>query len=230
MTPWKLIDRAPVPGGEGEMSLYARGEEFSIRVAGQELMNSRLYAVEDALAKLGCEQVRQRRAPCVLIGGLGMGYALATALRTLGRDARVVVAELVPAVVTWNETHLGHLAEHPLRDDRVTLERADVAAVMKQATAAFDAILLDVDNGPDGLTRASNDWLYGRAGLASAARALRPQGVLGVWSTGQEPAFVRRLRAAGFEVDERSAPSRGKRGARHTIWLATQRRVSRAQA
>jgi spermidine synthase len=164
----------------------------------------------------------------VLIGGLGMGYALATALAALGDDAEVVMAELVSSVVTWNRSVFGHLAGQPLRDPRVTLREDDVGRVIKEARGAYDAILLDVDNGPEGLTRAANDDLYGAAGLAAARRALRPAGVLGIWSSGPRPAFVRRLRRAGFDVDEIAVTARGqRRGARHTIWLAT---PSRARA
>ena len=184
-------------------------------------MNSRKYAVEDALSQIGCARVRDRRQSRVLIGGLGMGYALRTALSGLKADAEVVVAELVPAVVTWNRSWLGHLAGHPLNDRRVALRETDVAVVLKEKRGAYDAILLDVDNGPEGLTRRGNDWLYGRAGLASAHAALRDEGVLGVWSAGRNEPFVRRLRSAGFAVDEIAVKARGHgRGARHTIWLA----------
>src|SRR5882672_6275149 len=132
MIPWRLLDRAPVPDGEGELLLYSRGDEFSIRVAGTELMNSRVYAKEDALSVLGCARVKDRKKARVLIGGLGMGYALATALAALGRDADVVIAELVPAIVKWNRELLGHLAGHPLRDRRVTLREADVGRVLAE--------------------------------------------------------------------------------------------------
>jgi spermidine synthase len=222
MIPWKLLDSALVGDG-GELRLYQRGDEFSIRVRGEELMNSRVYSRTDALSELGCARVRQRKKARVLIGGLGMGYALATALANLERDAEVVVAELMPAVVEWQRSVLGHLAGHPLREKRVTLLQADVAKVLKEHQNAYDAILLDVDNGPEGLTQTSNDWLYGRAGLACARAALRPKGVLGYWSAGPNRAFARRLQGAGFKVEEIRVTSRdGGRGARHTLWLATQ--------
>ena len=160
----------------------------------------------------------------MLIGGLGMGYSLRSALTALGPDAKVVVAELVPAVVRWNREHFGHLADHPLRDRRVVVREDDVGAVMAEQRAAFDAILLDVDNGPNGLTRLENDALYGDAGLLRAMAALRPKGVLGVWSAGADRGFVKRLRKAGFDVDEIPNRSRGGgRGSRHTLWLATPR-------
>jgi spermidine synthase len=222
MIPWRLLDQARVPGSDGELRLYARDEEFSIRVNGQELMNSRAYASEDALSQLGCARIRERKGARVLIGGLGMGFALATALAALERDAEVVVAELVGSVVSWNRSLFGHLAGHPLRDRRVTVRESDVGRVLQERAGAYDAILLDVDNGPEGLTRRENDWLYGRAGLAAARAALRPSGVLGIWSAGPHRAFVRRLHAAGFAVEEIAVTARGQgRGARHVIWLAT---------
>jgi len=224
VVPWRLLDRARVPGAPEELVLYARGEEFSIRVGGEELMNSRVYARQDTLSELGCARVRDRQGVRVLIGGLGMGFALATALAALQRDAQVVVAELVPQVVTWNRDLLGHLAGHPLRDPRVVMREGDVGEVIAERKGAYDAILLDVDNGPEGLTRKQNDRLYGKAGLAAARAALRDRGVLGVWSSGPRPAFARALRTARFEVEEVTFGARGGgRGARHVIWLATPR-------
>jgi spermidine synthase len=221
MIPWRLLDRAQVPNGEGELRLYSRGAEFSIRVGPTELMNSRVYATEDALSEVGCARVRDRKKARVLIGGLGMGYSLRSALSALDADAEVVVAELVPAVVTWNREHFGHLAGHPLSDPRVTLREADVAQVLKESRAAYDAVLLDVDNGPDGLTRKGNDRLYSAAGLACARAALRPRGVLGIWSQGPDDAFVRRMQRADLVVEQINVTARGHgRGARHTIWIA----------
>src|SRR4051812_41970650 len=165
MIPWRLLDHAPVPNGQGELFLYARDDEFSIRVSGIELMNSRAYSKEDALSALGCARVKDRKRPQVLIGGLGMGYALATALSALDASAEVVIAELVPAVVRWNREVFGHLAGHPLRDPRVTLREEDVGRVLQERPNRYDAILLDVDNGPEGLTRKDNDRLYSHAGL-----------------------------------------------------------------
>jgi spermidine synthase len=222
MIPWKLLDRAQVPGDGGELTLYVRDQEYSIRVAQVELMNSRVYAREDALSKLGCERIRGRKKARVLIGGLGMGFALATALDNVGPDASVEVAELVPGVLEWNREIVGHLAGHPLRDRRVITREMDVARVIRESPAGFDAVLLDVDNGPDGLTRRSNGWLYSDAGIASCRAALRPSGVLGVWSAGPDRAFVRRLHRANLSVDEVEVGSRSKhRGARHTLWFAT---------
>ncbi len=221
MLPWKLLDRAPVPGGKGELMLYRRGEEFSIRVTGQgELMNSRAHGSEDMLAALACVRLAGRERPRLLIGGLGMGFTLAAALRDLGPDAEVVVAELVPAVVAWNRGVLAALAGNPLRDARVTVHETDVARLLRAERNAFDAIVLDVDNGPEGLTRDANDWLYGNAGLAAAFAALRADGILAVWSAGEDRDFTDRLRRTGFEVEEVRVRARVSKGSRHTIWLA----------
>jgi spermidine synthase len=221
MVPWELLDSAAVPGCKGELRLYRRGHEFSIRLDRNELMNSRSHGSEDALAELACARVAGRSGPRVLIGGLGMGYTTAAALHRLGVDSRLVVAELVPAVVKWNNGPLADLAGRPLQDDRVTVREIDVAQILKMEHRAYDAILMDVDNGPESLARKANDWLYSRAGLDAAFTALRPAGVLAVWSAGPNRAFSQRMRDAGFEVDEVCVRSRGRRsGARHTIWLA----------
>jgi spermidine synthase len=221
MIPWEYLESAAVPGGEGELSLYRRGAEYSIRVAGRELMNSRLHGSEEALAELAYARLGGRPAPRLLIGGLGMGYTLAAALRRLGEDGRVVVAELVPAVVAWNRGPLADLAGRPLEDARVAVHEGDVAQVLRAEAEAFDAVLLDVDNGPEGLVRKDNDWLYARPGLTAAFTALRPRGLLAVWSANPSRVFADRLRRAGFEVEEVRARARENRGGRrHTIWLA----------
>ena len=190
-------------------------------VGGGELMNTRMHGSEDALAELACMCVAKRPHPRVLIGGLGMGFTLAAALQQLGSEAEVTVAELVPAVVEWNRGPLGAHAGYPLSDPRTQVRVGDVAALIKAGRSAYDAILLDVDNGPEGLTHSENDWLYSVAGLHAAFAALRPGGVLAVWSAGADRAFSERLRQIGFLVEERQvrAHARGK-GARHTIWLA----------
>lgn len=221
MIPWILLDEAPVPDGRGELQLFQRGEEFSIRIVGRgELMNSRAHGSEDALAALACERLAERTHPRILIGGLGMGFTLAAALRELGPEAQVVVAELVPAVVAWNRGTLAALAGNPLQDPRVTVREMDVGKIMKAERKAFDAILLDVDNGPEGLTRDANDWLYGPVGVLAACEALRPNGILAVWSAGQDREFTDRLRQAGFETEEVRVRARGTKGSRHLIWLA----------
>lgn len=225
MIPWILIDTAQVPGNGGEMRLYQRQEEFAIRLAGRtgDLMNSRSHGSEDALAEHGCAGLASRRSPRVLIGGLGMGFTLATALRQLGPEAEVVVAELVPAVVAWNRAPLAALAGRPLEDPRVRVHEGDVAKLIRAKKSFYDAILLDVDNGPEGLTRKSNDALYSFDGLIDAYESLRPEGVLAVWSAGLENRFAQRLRKVGFDVEELRVRAHGNKGTRHVIWLATKR-------
>ena len=221
MIPWELIERAQVPGDSGELRLYRRGGEFSIRATGGELMNSRVHGSEEALAELACERIAHRTRPHILIGGLGMGYTLAAALKRLGPTSLIVVAELVPEVVEWNMGPLAELAGHALEDERVTVIVGDVGNILQKEHQTYDAILLDVDNGPTGLTHKGNDRLYSKGGLDAAFAALRPGGVLAGWSAGADDAFTRRLRQAGFEVDEVNVRAGGKRkGRRHTIWLA----------
>jgi len=221
MNRWYLLERALAPGNGEELRLYKRGEEFAIRVGKGELMNSRMHGSEEALAELACRRVTGRPRPRVLIGGLGMGFTLAKALHVLGAEAQLVVAELVPAVVVWNRGLLGGLAGNPLQDSRVTVREVDVATIMLAEKRAYDAILLDIDNGPDGLTRKGNDWLYGLNGLKVAHSALRTGGVLTVWSAAPDQQFSNRLQKAGFTVDEVRVRARGARGgARHTIWIA----------
>jgi spermidine synthase len=221
MIPWQLLDSAQVPGENEILRLYRRGGEFSIRVAGFELMNSRVHGSEDAMAELVCARIAALPCPRILIGGLGMGYTLAAALNRLGAESRVVVAELVPSVVAWNRGPLATLAGHPLDDDRVTVREVDVAQILQADHLAYDAILLDVDNGPRGLTRKSNDWLYTRTGLDAVFTALRPSGVFSLWSARPDRTFAQLLRKAGFEVVEERVRARGPRGGGyHTIWIA----------
>jgi spermidine synthase len=190
-------------------------------VGGLELMNSRRYGEEEALAELACKKVKDRPGARILIGGLGMGFSVSTALGLLDAKARITVAELVPEVVKWNRKYLSALAGHPLKNRRVTVKVMDVAEILRSKRAAYDAILLDVDNGPDALTRKSNYRLYEQSGLGAAHDALRPHGVLAVWSAGADKSFVRRLRKAGFRVEEHRIRARGQRGgSRLTIWLA----------
>ena len=223
MKPWLLLDSAPIPGG-GEMHLFQHLRDFAIRVGRDELMNSYAHGSEDALASLAAARLGARPDRHVLVGGLGMGFTTAAALRELGPDGRVTVAELVPAVVTWNRGPLAHLAGNVLADPRVSVHDGDVAAVLRARRAAFDLILLDVDNGPHGMTAGGNQWLYGPAGLAAARGALRGNGVLAVWSAAIDEGFTRRLRQAGFEVAVERPHAHGSRGPRHVIWLAQRRR------
>jgi spermidine synthase len=223
MIPWIQLDSAKIPGGRQELRLKRRGREFSIMLGTNELMNSRLSGSEEALARLSCAKVGGRRQPKMLIGGLGMGFTLRAALAELAPDATVVVAELVPAVVAWARGPMVELFAGSLDDPRVEIREADVADLIGSGKGAYDAILLDVDNGPDGLSRRENDRLYSMAGLAAARSALTPGGVLAVWSAHPDKGFAARLRQSGFEVDEVSTRARGKRGARHVIWLATRK-------
>lgn len=221
MTPWILLDSAQVPGYSGELCLYQRGDEFSIKITdGGELMNSRVHGSEDALAEHTCARLMNCAKPRLLIGGLGMGFTLAAALRHVGNQAQVIVAELVPTVVAWNKGPLRECAGDPLRDPRVTVKEVDVARMLMAGQQSYDAILLDVDNGPEGLSRKENDWLYSLNGLNEAYTALRPQGVLAVWSAGPDKDFLQRLRKVGFEVDETRVRAHGSKGARHFIWFA----------
>ena len=222
MIPWTLLDRAQMPGNGVELSLYQRDTEFSIRAGNYELMNSRAYGSEETLAKLPCQKITQHPRARVLIGGLGMGYTVRSALNELGAKAQVVVAELVPAVVQWNREFLADLAGSPLDDNRVTVHEADVGQMIKTAKEGYNAILLDVDNGPQALTREDNNWLYSLEGLNKAYAALRPKGVLAIWASESEPAFARRLRHAGFEAEKVELRARtGKKGGAHYIvWIA----------
>ena len=222
MIPWVKIDTARIPGSDGELRLMQRGAEFSIKLGTNELMNSRLSGSEAALATLAARKIEAVETPHVLIGGLGMGFTLRAALAVLGAGARVVVAELVPAVVAWARGPMAGIFAGSLDDPRASILESDVLDVIRSNPRTFDAILLDVDNGPEGLTRKANDALYDGAGLKMAWTALRPRGVLAVWSSGPNPAFARRLRLAGFDVNQVNIRATGKRGgARHMIWIAT---------
>ncbi len=186
-----------------------------------ELMNSRLSGSEEALASLPCQRLTDRTGARILIGGLGMGFTLRAALPLLAADAEIIVAELVPAVVQWARGPMAGIFDGSLDDPRVTIATADVADLISQNSEPYDAILLDVDNGPDGITHASNDRLYTAAGLKATQRALRPGGILAVWSSAPDAKFTRRLVNVGFAVEEAPVRARGKRGAHHMIWLAT---------
>lgn len=220
MIPWSLLDTAKVPDGFGDLRLMQRGTEFSIMTGSTELMNSRLSGSEKALATLVCARLQPRERPRLLIGGLGMGFTLRAALAELGPDAQIVVAELVSAVIAWARGPMAEIFGGSLTDPRVSLFEGDVGPLIRSAPAAYDAILLDVDNGPGGLTRAANDGLYTMAGLAAAHKALRPGGILAVWSSAPDRDFTQRLRHSGFAVEEERVRANGKSGARHVIWLA----------
>ena len=219
MKPQQILGRVATPDGK-ELVLYVRDGVFSIRVGGLELMSSRAHGSEEAMAGLVLAGV-QGREPGVLVGGLGMGYTLRAVLDVVPESARVTVVEIFPAVVSWNRVELAHLAREPLSDSRVAVEEADVAAVVAANPRTFDAVLLDVDNGPAAFTTAGNERLYGPHGLADLRRCLRPRGVLGVWSADPDPAFARRLAKAGFRVRTETVSARRRsKGPEHTIFVA----------
>ncbi len=221
MIPWVKIDTARIPGTVEELRLMRRGAEFSIKLGTNELMNSRLSGSEAALATLAAKKLEAIKKPHLLIGGLGMGFTLRAALAVLGSGARIVVAELVPAVVAWARGPMAEIFGDSLSDPRVSILETDVSEIIRSRESKFDAILLDVDNGPEGLTRKANDALYSSVGLNAAYAALRPGGVLAVWSSGPNAAFSRRLRSADFDVNEVQVRATGRGGgARHVIWIA----------
>ncbi|HEX2763166.1 MAG TPA: hypothetical protein VHM92_04880 [Allosphingosinicella sp.] len=225
MIPRVLIDSGPVPGG-GELRLIRRGADFWIMLGANALMSTRLRGSEEALATLACERIARRPRPAMLIGGLGMGFTLRAALGALPPDARVVVSELVPAIVRWARGPMAQVHGASLDDPRVSVEERDVVDLIGEAKAGYDAILLDVDNGPDGLSRESNNRLYDVAGLRAARAALRPGGLLAIWSAAPDPAFRRRLASAGYAVEEVAVRAHaGRSGAKHVIWLATSRKA-----
>ena len=216
----ELLGTAQVPDGD-ELRLYRRGDDFIIAIDRNELMSSRMSGSEEALATLTCERLRSPKAASLLIGGYGMGFTLRAALAVLGPDAKIAVAELVPGIIEWARGPMAELAAGCLDDPRVELVLGDVSKAIGAATRRYDAILLDVDNGPDGLTRDANEGLYSAAGLATAKAALRPGGILAIWSAAPDARFTRRLSAAGFQVEEVGVRARSNgKGPRHVIWFA----------
>ncbi|HEX8308780.1 MAG TPA: MnmC family methyltransferase [Allosphingosinicella sp.] len=225
MIPRVLIDSAPIPGGGGELRLIRRGDDFWIMLGSNALMSTRLRGSEEALGTLACERLAGRPRPAILIGGLGMGFTLRAALGALGRDSKVVVSELVPAIVKWARGPMAHVHAGSLDDPRVEVAMGDVGDLIAEARSSFDAVLLDVDNGPDALSRDSNDRLYDLDGLHRARAALKPGGLLAIWSAADDPAFSRRLAKAGFRVEEVTVRAHaGRKGAKHMIWLASRSR------
>lgn len=220
-----LLATASIPDTDEELKLHAHADRFAISIAGRgELMNTRVHGSEIALARLTCRRIADQQTPRLLVGGLGMGFTLAAALATAGPDARVVVAELVPEVVAWNRDLVGEPSGHPLKDPRCEVFVGDVAQLMRGAPESFDAIMMDVDNGPEALIRTENDWLYSAAGLAATRRALKPNGVLAVWSAAPDRRFTERLKESGFEVELQTVrPHRKGKGARHLIWFAVRK-------
>jgi spermidine synthase len=222
MIPWILLDKASIPGSSKELFLYQRDQEYSIKINTEELMNSRVHYSEDGLAQLACPKSAQQKDKHVLIGGLGLGFTLKCALNNLSPHTRVTMAELIPAVVKWNRSFLVSLVGNPLGDKRVTVYEGDVADKIVKARDCYDAIILDVDNGPQGLIQKENNNLYTLTGLKSSYDALRSGGVLAIWSAGLDVAFARRLHKAQFSVEEmRLRMHKGRKGdGSSVVWIA----------
>ena len=222
MNPWELLDKTEIPNDGGQLELLQRGDEFSIRLSGKrgDLMNSRLHNSEEALAELGCAHLKSTVDAQVLVGGLGMGFTLAAALKVVSQSARITVAELIPAVVEWNRGALGERAGRPLQDERVLIHTGDVIDLFSKNKSIFDAVLLDVDNGPEGLTHSANHRLYSLNGLKAICNSLRTEGMLAIWSAAPDDTFLRSLKKVGFKVTTQSVRARVGKGSRHTIFLA----------
>ena len=218
-----MLGDAPIPGTSQSLSLYQGKDDFFFKISsgGGELMSSRKHGSEDALGALPCRRLPNRESVRVLIGGLGMGFTLAAVLKEVGSGAEVTVAELIPEVVDWNRGPLGERSGFPLDDPRTRVHLGDVAKLLRKKRGYFDVIALDVDNGPEGLTHSSNDWLYSTPGIVAAQDALTPNGILAYWSAGPDQAFHDRLRRCGFMVEEATVHAHGNKGARHTIWLSS---------
>ena len=222
MIPWILLDKYLIPDNDKELRLYRRDTEYSIKIGGYELMNSRVHHSEDALSKLACQRIKNKRQQQILIGGLGMGFTLRAALNNLKSKAHVTVAELFPIVVKWNHNHLAHLAKNPLNDKRVAVYEGDVADRINAVQDYYDAILMDVDNGAQGLTQKTNDSLYTIKGLKSAYVSLKLKGVLAIWSAALDETFTHRLQKVGFKVEETRVPTRSGRklSGQSVVWVA----------
>ncbi len=222
MIPWTHLDTVQIPNNGGELKLSQRGDEFSIKLSGKrgELMNSRVFNSEKVLSQLGCAHIKPHHDAHILVGGLGMGYTLSAALKAVNADSVVTVAELIPEVVKWNEGPLGHCAGKPLQDPRTKVHIGDVKELLTSRQPRFDAILLDVDNGPKGLTHSDNDWIYSEDGLKDIYDTLNPNGMLAIWSAGPDYLFSVRLKKIGFRVDTRDVQARPGKGSKHTIFLA----------
>ena len=225
MKPWIELGTALIPNDGGTLTLRQRDREFSISLSGPrgELMNSRRFHSEQQLSVLGCAHLQNRPRARVLVGGMGMGYTLAAALEAVSEASEVIVADLIPEVVEWNRGPLGECAGRPLDDRRVAVHIGDVAELLVQGSGDYDAVLLDVDNGPEGLTHSDNNWLYSVEGTSSIHKSLTPGGVLAVWSASPDSLYASRLKKAGFQVQVKTVRERPGKGARHAIFLAKKR-------
>lgn len=223
MKPWIELGTAQIPNNGGVLTLRQRDQEFSISLSGPrgELMNSRRYNSEQQLSVLGCAHLKNRKGARVVVGGMGMGYTLAAALEALPGQAEVIVADLIPEVVEWNRGPLGECAGRPLDDSRVVVHIGDVGELLVKRDGEYDAVLLDVDNGPEGLTHSDNNWLYSVEGTSSIYKSLAPGGVLAVWSASPDTVYANRLKKAGFQVEVKTVRERPGKGARHAIFVAT---------
>ena len=229
MRHWTQLGVAPIPGSRQTLSLYQSKDDFHIIISGgHELMNTRKHASEDALGRLPCEKIPGKDCPRVLIGGLGMGFTLAAVLNAVGARAEVTVAELIPEVVEWNRGVLGERSGRPLDDPRSRVYVGDVADLLRAADVAYDVIVLDVDNGPEGLSKQGNNWLYSERGISAARKVLSSTGIVGYWSAAADNAFRQRLQHCGFRVEEIQVYAHGNKGARHTLWLAHQQLKQRS--
>jgi spermidine synthase len=215
---WTAVDQALTPDGK-TVSLYEHDGSYMIRVDGVPLMSTRQHASEEMLAELACAHVRGTRGAQVLIGGLGFGFTLRAALATVGADAQVMVAEILSAVIAWNRNASFPLAADALADPRVTVLQQDAGEAICEGRGSFDAIVLDVDNGPAALSTSGNLRLYDSSGLRNARAALRPGGCLAVWSVAPDPAFERRMAQAGFRVEVQRCRSHLSSGRWHTLFL-----------
>ncbi len=222
MNKWKLLDTTAIPNSNSTLTLEQRDDEFSICISGKndELMSSKMYGSEEALAELGCAHLKTVENSRVLVGGLGMGFTLAATLRAVSSTAQVTVAELIPAVVKWNHGALGECAGRPLQDARVHVHQGDIAELLINDNSTFDVILLDVDNGPAGLTHSDNQWLYSLEGLQAAYKTLGPEGMLAIWSAGPDPLFLIRLKKCRFNVSMKTVKAHPGKKYQHTIFLA----------
>ena len=226
MKPNIKLATASTPDG-GELVLYQHDRDFSIRINGHDLMNSRQHESEMGLARLGCAHLADQPAPCVLIGGLGMGYTLRKTLDMLGPDAKVVVSELIPAVVEWNREFLGEFNGHPLADKRTEVITGDIHQLLAQSTARFDTILLDIDNGPSAITDSGNQKLYTPAGIQICRRALRNQGCLAIWSSYPSKAFEQILMDCKFYVQRyKLQPYKQSNKKYLFVWVASENKAN----
>ena len=222
MLPTTLLGTANIPNNGGELKLTQRGDEFSISLKGVGgiLMTSRVHGSEVALAELGCMHIQEKENTKVLVGGMGMGFTLAAALKATSKSSQVVVAELVPEVIEWNKGALGECAGRPLDDNRTQVQLGDVAELFKTKQATYDAVLLDVDNGPESFTHADNNKLYSSESLQAIHQTLKPGGVLAIWSSWHDPKFTLHLKKARFKVEAKTVRAHKGKGSRHTIYLA----------